>query len=336
MKKYLFIFFTLLLVLAPLVSTAQVSKYKITPKVIDKEVKPRDIFYDTVKVENFTGSKLNLFPSVNIVAVDEGGDIVEFTSPSVSDGTVTVTNWIQIARNNVELLPGETIELPLTITIHPEAKPGIYHAFIGFGSGTTATEANLQVTRGSAPGIIVTLSVDQERSEFLKLGRFTIDKFVTSDDNSAISYTLTNPGETPVIPTGEIIISDTKGEEIVSIKINEASEALPPGAETTYTASVPIGNLLGKYKGLLSVDYGTNQIASLYDTAYFYILPWQKLLIIFLTILIVAVIMTIMIHRRYRDEDDDDDEHGAAYIPLRVRSDQSPEKEHDINLKKIS
>lgn len=337
MKKFLLTFFTLILIATPVVLLAQVSKYKITPKVIDKEVKPRDIFYDTVKIENFTASKLNLFPTVNIVAVDEGGDIVDFTSPAVSDGTVTITNWIQIARNNVELLPGETIELPLTITIHPEAKPGIYHAFIGFGSGTTATEANKQVARGSAPGIIVTLSVDQDRSEFLKLGRFTIDKFVTGPENSAISYTLTNPGETPITPTGEIIISDTKGSEMASIKINEAGESLPPGAETTYSATVPTDGLLGKYKGLLTVDYGTSQIASLYDTAYFYIIPWQPLLAVFMTILVVAVVLTIVIHRRSRvDDDDDDDEHGAAYIPLRVRTDQSPHKDHDINLKKTN
>jgi len=333
--KYLLTFFTLLIILVPAMTLAQVGKHNVTPKVIDKEVKPRDIFAETVIIENFATHKLSIFPTVNAVAVDDGGGIIEFTSPSMSDNTKTVTSWIEIARNNVELLPGETLKLPLTIKIHPEAKPGVYHAFIGFGAGTTAVEAHQVVKQGAAPGIVVTLSVDQERSEFLKLGRFIVDKFVTNSDNSAITYTLSNPGEAAVIPTGEIIISNTKGEEVASVIVNPNAEPLPPGAETTYKAAVPTDGHLGKYKALLSVDYGTAQIASVYDTAYFYIVPWQQLLVLFGSILLVAVVLTILIHRRYRDDIDDDDEHGAAYVPLRVREQISPEKDHDINLKKI-
>ncbi len=336
MKFFTLTTLTLILIIIPAISLAQVGKHRVTPKVIDKEVKPRDIFTETIKIENLAGHKLDIFPTVNAVSVDGGGDIVDFTAPSVSDGTVTITNWIEFPRNNVELLPGETKELPLTIKIHPEAKAGVYHAFIGFGAGTNATEANQLVLNGAAPGIVVTLSVDQDRSEFLKLGKFIIDKFVTSPDNSAISYTLTNPGEAPVTPTGEIIISDSKGQEVSSVPINPASESLPPGAETTYQATVPTEGHLGKYKALLTVDYGTEQIASVYDTAFFYIVPWQQLLMLFVGILVVAIILTIIIHRRYRDDGDDDDEHGAAYVPLRIREQLSPDKDHDINLKKVN
>ncbi len=336
MKSFILTTFALLLVFTPVISLAQVGKHRVTPKVIDREVKPRDIFTETIKIENLAGHKLDIFPTVNIVSVNDGGDILDFTAPSVSDGSITITNWIEIPRNNVELLPGEIKELPLTIKIHPEAKAGVYHAFIGFGAGTNSTEANQLVLNGAAPGIVVTLSVDQNRSEFLKLGMFLIDKFVTSQDNSAISYTLTNPGESPITPTGEIIISDSKGQEVASVAINPNNESLPPGAETTYQATVPTEGHLGKYKGLLTVDYGTDQIASVYDTAFFYIVPWQQLLMLFLGILVVATLLTIVLHRRYRDEGDDDDEHGAAYVPLRVREQVSPDKEHDINLKKIN
>jgi hypothetical protein len=336
MKYFTLIFFALLLTIAPTVALSQVGQHKVTPKVIDREVKPRDIFTETIKIENYAGHKLDIFPTVNEVAMNSGGDITEFVPASMSNNTVTVTSWLEIARNNVELMPGETIELPLIIKIHPEAKPGVYHAFIGFGAGTTAVEAHQQVTSGIAPGIIVTLKVDQDRSEFLKLGNFFIDKFVTKPENNAISYTLTNPGEMPVTPTGEIIISNSKGEEVGTVVINPNAESLPPGAETTFKATVPTSGLLGKYKALLSVDYGTAQIASVYDTTFFYVVPWQQLLMIFGALLLVTVIITLILHRRYRDEDDDDDEHGATYIPLRIREQQSSDKEHDINLKKIN
>lgn len=321
------------LALFPVITNAQAIKFKVTPRVIDREVEPRDIFTETISIQNNAGHKVQAFASVNAVNVDEGGDIVDFTPRSQSDNTVTVTSWLAITRAGIEMNDGETVDIPLNIKIHPQAEPGIYHAFIGFGTGRNQDEAISQIKRGIAPGVIVTIKVSQNQVEFLKLNNFVIDRLVITPDNEAVKYRLTNPGSAAVVPRGEIIISNGRGDEVGSVVINPDKETLGPNQEKEYKATVPTKGLLGKYKAFLSVDYGTEQVASVYDTVFFYILPWKQLLIAFAVVSFVLVIITIILHRRFSIADTDEDEIDADYVPLFVRSGSSEEKEHDINLK---
>ena len=319
--------------LLPLISFA--SGYKVTPRVIDKEVSQRDIFTETITITNNESHKINIYASVNEVDVDDGGDIASFSPASVSDNTETVTSWIAITRGRIELMPGKTKKIPVEFKIHPQAKPGVYHAFIGFGEGRNKPIAEKQIKNETAPGVVVTLSVGQEKTEFLKLARFVIDRFVTKPDNSAITYTLTNPGSADVVPSGEIIFYDGRGDEVDAVPVNPDGQSLAPGQETSYSLAAPTDNMLGKYKAFLSVDYGTEQRASVYDTAYFYVVPWQKLLIVFGILFFVTLVLTLVLHSRMKHEDDDDEYHhdGSAELPLFIRNAVSEDQEHDINLK---
>ncbi|MFT5036572.1 MAG: hypothetical protein ACI9VM_000134 [Candidatus Azotimanducaceae bacterium] len=329
MKHYLPVFaLTIILVFLPHSASAQ--GYKVTPRIIDKEVKQRDIFTETISITNERSHQVHLYPSVNAVAVDEGGDISAFTPPSMSDNTQTVTSWLSISRGRLTVGPGKTVEIPVYVKIHPRAEAGVYHVFIGFGTGRNSPEAQKQVASGQAPGVIVTLSVDQKKTEFLKLNKFIVDRFVTSPENSAITYTLSNPGSAAVVPSGEIIISNGRGEEVAAVLVNPNSETLAPGQETTYVIPAPTEDLMGKYKAFLSVDYGSTQLASVYDTAFFYVLPWQKIVILFVVVLVIAVVLTLSWHRRnnaYEYEDDHDE------LPLHIKEDTSEDQDHDINLK---
>lgn len=305
------------------------NNYRVTPRVIDREVMPRDIFTETVTITNNKSHQIHVYPSVNRVDIDDGGDIAAFTPPSVSDNSITPTSWIAITRSRVSVQPGQSKEVPVHFKIHPQAVPGVYHVFIGFGHGNNQPTAEKMARNGQAPGIVVTLSVDQKQTEFLKLGKFIVDRFVTKPENSGITYTLENPGSAEVTPKGEIIFSNTKGEEVAAVTINPDQESLTPGQKTTYTIDAPSDGMFGKYKAFLSVDYGTEQLASVYDTAFFYVIPWQKLLIIFIILLVLAIALTLIIHNKLHKGEYD----GSDEIPLYVKDGVSDDKEHDINLK---
>lgn len=306
--------------------------YKVTPRIIDVEVKPRDIFSRDITLTNNTNHNLNLYAAVNQVTVDEGGDITSFSPPSVSDNTITPTSWVSITRGRISLSAGQTKTVPLDFKIHPQAEAGVYHMVVGFGAGHNRAVSEAQIRDGSAPGTVLTISVDQERSEFLKLKRFLIDRFVIKPDNKAISYTLDNPGETNVTPTGEIIISNSRGEEVAAVPINPDKETLAPGQETTYVIDAPTEGLTGRYKAFLTVDYGTEQLASVYDTAFFNVVPWQKLLILFIVVLAFAILLTVYLHRKMGGRHEYEDEHEE--VPLFIRESLSEDQDHDINLKK--
>ncbi|MEL6803540.1 MAG: hypothetical protein AAFO91_07155, partial [Bacteroidota bacterium] len=271
----------LVLILLPSAVQAQSIKHKVTPRVIDREVQQRDIFTEDIVIENFAGHKVTIFPTVNEVAIDEGGDITDFTQASIADNRTTVTSWLEISRAGIDLLAGASTTIPLTIHIHPQAEPGIYHAFIGFGTGRNRDIATDQVEKGIAPGVVVTLGVEQNRQQALKLSSFMVDRFVTDAGEDAVQYTLSNPGTDVVVPSGEIIISNNRGEEVGTVVINPTNEVLVPGESREYVTHLSTEGLLGKYKAFLSVDYGGTQLASVYDTAFFYVFPWQRIALFF-------------------------------------------------------
>jgi hypothetical protein len=311
---------------------AQVIKHKVTPRVIDVAVEPRDILTETITIENLAPHKITVYPSVNEVAVDAGGDVTEFTPRATADNAVTVTSWLSISRAGVELMPGATTSLPLSIKIHPGAPAGTYHAFIGFGWGRNRDVAEAQVANGSAPGVVVTLSVATERTEFLKLTDFTVDRFIVGAGTNAVQYTLENPGEAPLIPRGEIILSDGRGQEVGSIPVNPDGVQIAAGGERQFTQDVAASGFLGRYKAFLTADYGQAQVGSVYGTEYFYVAPWPRLVLLFAVLLVTIFLLTYWLHRRSASGGVDIED-GAAAIPLYVRPDRSADKDHDINLK---
>lgn len=329
-KTYITIFF-LGLVLLPSTFTRAASHYTVTPRVIDVEAQARDIIARTITITNNANYTSSIFPSVNEISLDAGGDIAEFKGPTMVDRPAAITSWLEVPRQEINIPAGGSYELPITIRMNPNTVPGEYHALIGFGSGRNRDEAEKLVVDGRAPGVVVTIRVADTAVERMDLRGFSIEKFVTSATNQAVSYTLTNPGDTTVVPQGEIIFYDSNGKEVGSIPANPEGVALTPGEEVELNATVPTKGLIGQYKGFLNVNYGSGQTAAVYDTAFFYILPWQKLLILFGLVLGFALLLTLYIHRRYGSVDDDDVHH----LSFHLKNDSSTEKDHDINLKQI-
>lgn len=322
-----------LLLTTPFLVSAQAS-YTVTPLVIDTQAQPRDIINKTITVTNNAPHNIEIFATVNEIALNEGGDIIEFKGPTEVERTTAITSWIEITRGQLTLKPGEVREVPLTIRMNPNTASGEYHALIGFGTGRTRDDAEVQVKNGQTPRVVVTVRVEDKKVEFVDLEGFSVEKFVTESENQAIRYTLTNPGDTTVVPSGEIVLYDSGGREVKTIVANPDNTSLEPGQTVELTAGIPLDNMIGRHKAFLNVRYGAGQQAAVYDTAFFYALPWKKLLIIFGSILLFATLLTLYLYRRYvRDDGDDDrDDDMVHNINFKRREGSSEAKDHDVVL----
>lgn len=331
MRLSLLIFFSLVL---PSISLAA-ANYTVAPMLLDYSLEKRDIIQEKIILTNNENRILRFYITVNEIEVDSGGAIKQFVPPSVSDQSTTVTSWIEISRARIQLDPGETREIPLTIHVSPTVAAGQYHALIGFGTGKNRYEATQKVVAGDAKGVIVRIGIKEEEQEFLKLNRFTVDRFVTDSDTNTILYTLTNPSSVPVSPAGEIIFFDSRGIENGTIPVNPDGVSIASGESVTFESPVPDTGSAGRHKAFMRVDFGENLTASLNDTQFFYIVPIKQLVIIFVTILVLASGVTIFLHRRYSLSGDGEleDELGDD-VNLYVRKGVSKEdSEHDLNLK---
>lgn len=313
----------------PLVSFADIS-YTVSPLVIDENVVPRDIISREITLVNTGDIPVTIYPTVNNIALTEGGTIEKFITQVMSDQTRSLAAWIEISRAGIDLHAGETKKATLTLRINPGAEPGEYHALVGFAHGNNRDEAEKKVASGKAPGVIVTTRINDNKRTVLKLAQFVIDKFVISKANTASTFIMKNPGDKPVTPQGEIIFYDAKGREVAAVPVNDEKVTIDPGKEYVFKGTVPLDGLFGKYKAFLSVDYGTENLASIQDTTFFYAVPLRFLLIILSITIVVVAFAAFHIHRKYLDDDSD----GSELLPLHVRDTHTAEPfHHDIDLK---
>lgn len=323
--------FFILILLCTLGYPVLAVEYSVTPLLIENTVEPRDMSEETVKITNTSGRKLRIFPTVNQITLGEGGEIKTFVPPSMSDNTTSITSWISVTRGRVEINPGETIKIPVAITVNPNAVSGEYHAFIGFAEGSDRDEAEALVMAGRAPGVVVRLSLVEKRSEYLRLNRFVIDRFVTNHETATVSYELENVGGLPITPTGEIIFYDSRGVEIAAINVNEEQKSIQANNTEKFSQTLPDVGTIGKRKALLNIAYGTAQRANLYDTTYFNVVPLIPLIITFGILLLLSLLLVLYYHKRTNQPMDIEHEDVSVYVR---KGTSTTQYDHDINLKK--
>lgn len=302
----------------------------VSPMLLDYKAEARSIETDTITITNTSSAKIDIFPTVNNISVGENGGIEAFLSPIESDRTSSLASWLEISRAPLEIMPGASTTISLTLRVNPNPEPGTYHALVSFPSGSNRDEAEAAVQRGGIPGVIVNVTIEDTTTELMSLSKFSVNRFVTTPDNQAVQYFVENTGDMETIPTGDILVYNQRGEEVASIPVNPDRQILQAGESQTFTAGMPLAGLLGKYKAYLSVQYGSTQRAQLQDTAYFYAIPWKKLAVLFAGLILVAIALALIVHRRYaRDEEVDD----SDPLPLHIRDSVSQAAHHDIDMK---
>jgi len=304
-------------------------QYSVLPLVIDESLESRDIVNREITIANTGSEPVTVYPSINNISVQEGGTVQEFLAPVESDRTTSLTAWVEMARSGIDLKAGETRKLPIILRIPGTAKPGEYHAFIGFGHGRNRDEAETQVRNGRAPGTVVSIVIEDKTFSFLKIAGFVIDRFVINPDNQAAVYTFRNPGDEPLTPTGEIIIYDSSGKEVSTIPVNAEEVSVPPGGEHVFTATVPLSGLFGKYKAFLSVEYGGAQRGSVQDVGFFYALPLHIVILVVGGLLVLVAGAAWYTHRKYLDDNDEDD---SDTLMVHVRDTKSDPVHHDLHI----
>lgn len=306
-----FIFFLLFLhsifyVLNPL--SVQAASFTVTPVVIDEKAKARDILKESVILTNNTVRKLNIYTFVNNISTREGKQ--EFLDPSKADYASSLANWIAISRGVIELMPGEIREVDFLIEVNLRGLPGVYHALISFAEGSVRSEAKKKISNASS--VMVNLEVIEDIKEYLQLKKFIPDKTFFSGFPILFSYELKNTGNRPLTPTGEIRIYNRRGGEVAVIEVNQEGTTLEPnttlqlaGLWQGSTTSRTFANIgqgakeFGRYKALLSLEYGAKQRGTLQDTVFFWITPWRQVLIIFGGLALIIILTTYFFHHRY-------------------------------------
>ncbi len=279
----------------PLGNPNAATNFSITPVVSNEKAKPRDIIKKELLVTNNLDQRLDVYISVENIDPNAGAQ--QFESPATSDLSTSLANWIEITRGVIDLSPGESRKIPYLVHVNLAAKPGSYFARIQFSEGP---RREMVPAAPSEDGTSLMLNVEvlDDAKERLQLGNFTADDSVVTGENVSFSYLLENVGNRQIEPRGSIRIFNRKGEEVGSIPLNAGGEEITPENKKQLAAVWSASGRFGKYKAFLDLEYGENQLASVQDTAYFWVFPWKEVMFALMGVGLLAVVGTFIIHMR--------------------------------------
>ena len=312
---------------------ARAADVRVDPILIDEAVSARDVVIKNVTITNLTDHRLQVFATVNEVEVGTTGEIKQFVTPVMTDQTNTVTSWIEVTRGMLEIDPQETETVPITLRINTNAKAGTYHAFVGFVSGPDRPTAEAVALRGDANGTIVKIALVDKRNELLRISSFLMSRFVFLATQHEVTVEVENSGDTPLTPKGEIIFYNSRGEEVSSVRVNEAGVSITPGETRSLSAQIPFYDKLGRFKANVKLDYGEIKKSTVFDTSQFFMIPLYLVIAIGLAIAVISLLLTYLLRRAFYDELHEEDD--GAEVPLYIRNDRDHEvKDHDIHIQK--
>lgn len=326
-------FWGIVLCLLFLSGTPALADVSVQPLLIDEQVLPRDAVTRTITLTNQTDRKQIVFATVNEITLGADGGVKEFISPMMTDRTDTVTSWIEITRARIELDPGESEEVPLTLRIHPFAAAGEYYAYIGFVPTNKRPTAEAVALAGDAAGVVLSVEVTSTAQESFSVHTVSADRLMVDPASELVTVGITNDGDLPIAPQGEIIFYNARGQEISAEPFNLEAVAVASGEQREFQVPITIPTDFGRYRAAVSVAH---ENVSISDATQFYVLPLPWLLGLLGLLLAITLTLTLLIKRSLHHVEGGDF-HDGFHIPLhdntRAQTDRSVAYEETLSEK---
>ena len=189
---------------------------------------------------------------------------------------------------------------------------GKYHAQIAFvqAPNRAAAEGGM----ATAPKTLINIEIGERIVEKLESNLFKTKKNINTSGMVTFEYGISNLGNRDILPTGKIAIFNRSGAEVAELPVNGLAESIKVGEAKQYSINWNTGNMIGKYRARLQVEYGGEAKEHFQDTIYFWVLPMWLLIAIggvglFLLFIVFYLFMkmlrqdTVAIHYDYEVEE---------------------------------
>ncbi len=283
--------------------------FTATPVVIDGKGKQREILRYTLSLANTTKHLVSVYPWV----IDVDGALGETGTSDLGgsqnkDISTSLARWTEVTRGSIDMLPGDHKDIPLMIQINLNAKPGMYHAMVHLSEG--GDRASAEANKTNTIDVAVNIEVLEDINERVELATFVPDQNVFAGDQASFAFKLSNIGNRGVVPHGKIRIYDRRGEEVASIDANQDSKKIEPLAKQMLSSVWVSNGSFGRYKAMLDLEYGAR--GTIQDTVFFWVIPWKKVLGMFLSLTVLCIIVALVFYSRVEAR------RGGVFAPARV------------------
>lgn len=277
----------------------------LSPTRFELSGNPGETITQEITLINESESIQNYYSSFsNFEAQGESG------TPTFVESKDDLDKWMS-TYSIVSIKAGQSISVPLTIKIPSNAEPGGHFASVFWGTTPPSSSNGSVVSVGAKIGVLILLSVNGETVESGGLVSFNIvdKKFWHATLPVSFEYRFKNDGGDRVKPTGKIKIRNTVFLPTKTLDANPSSGNVLPRSTRKFSIdwlnythpedkSGP-ANIVGKffydvkyqwknfavglYSARLNIAYGS-QGAHAKDTAFFFVFPWQLVLVMIVVI----------------------------------------------------
>lgn len=260
----------------------------------------------TLSLKNITTSTLNAGATLN----DFESDNVSGTPRILIDNTqrtpYSISSMLQ-GLKDVELAPGETKEITLTVDVPGNAAPGAYFGAIRYTivPKVNASESERQIALNASVAHLVFIEVPGDVVAQIRVDSLGIQKgnnkprkilFGKSDKEPfKAALSIKNLGNGFSRPFGKVTVANGFGKEVHSYEVNasEPRAIVLPDSSRTFTDEIKGVNIPGKYTAVAAVAYGNGGEVVTYKSTFWYLPVWFLALLFVLLIVIVAGIYVI-------------------------------------------
>lgn len=230
-------------------------------------------------------------------------------SPTFIDPKDDLGTWMTTEQASITLAPGAQKEIAFTIKIPKDAEPGGHFAAIFWG--TSPGGASGQVSIGTKTGLLVLLSVNGDVKESAGLVDFGLhnNKHFYKELPVGFQYRFSNQGGDRVKPTGSVVIRSIFGWVAKKVNANQFDGNVLPGTtrkfspewskrdsveardqENTRNESYSFTKevkdqwhnfAFGIFRAKVVASFGSTNQTVKSHAVYFFVFPWELLLIIF-------------------------------------------------------
>lgn len=239
----------------------------------------------SIFVTNDQEEQIIITPEVDGFTIDNKTGAAQFGQDDAAK------KWITTKEERFELEPNETKEIVFRINVPENTPPGAH--YLGLFAKQDADKG--QVGIGSRVGTLLFLYVAGEIEESLYRKDFSTNKQLYFLPKFSISLQLQNNGNIHLIPEGQVILLDRKGNVIAQKNLNpEQQKVFPKNVwQQNYLFENISNKHIGELQSLVQIQYGNSE-QKIMDSVSFWYIP--KIFIIYgLTALGALIIILIFI-----------------------------------------
>lgn len=274
---------------------------EISPPLIEQNANPSQSINFDIKLRNVTKELLIAKATVDdFTAAGEDGVAKPLLNPDETS-PYSLKAWIgNIDDQRIE--PGKQVTMKLTLEVPKDASPGAHYGIIRYTAVPEGIDTT-GVSLSASIGTLLLVNVSGAVEENAKIEEFSISqngKKGTFFEYGPLTFTerITNTGNTFFKPAGDVIIKNTFGKQVATLKVNDPPGNVLPSSTRKFTQNWDKKNLFGRYKAELTVLYGTSN-KTLKQTVVFWVIPY-KLIAVILLALIILIVLIRFILKRYK------------------------------------